>query len=66
MDGKEFWADQLHNDELIDIGPATIRGQILNAVRLYRIDYEKLEARNVGYIRESIRLRKEREAQAAA
>lgn len=63
MDGKSFWADQVHNDELTDIGPASIRGQILNAVRLYTINYEKLEQRNIGYIRENIERRKKREAE---
>jgi hypothetical protein len=56
------WADdQVHNDELSDVGPAIIRGQIIDAVRLYHIDYEKLEARNIGYIRENIAVRKKRE-----
>ena len=56
------WADdQVHNDELVEIGPASIRGQMLDAVKLFSIDYEKLEARNTGYIRENIARRKARE-----
>jgi hypothetical protein len=62
MAGMQRWADdQVHNDELIEEGPAMIRGQILDAVRLYRIDYEKLTARNMNYIRENIAHSRKRE-----
>jgi hypothetical protein len=53
--------DQYHSDEVRVIGPATIRGQIIDAVNLVSIDYEAVAKRNLGYIRENIARRKARE-----
>lgn len=53
--------DYYHNDDVKVIGPATIRGQVLDAVNLVEVDYESAARRNIGYIRENIAGRKKRE-----
>jgi hypothetical protein len=56
LDGAQF-----HMSEVTDLGPAIIRGQLVDAVRVVSIDYEAAAARNLGYIRASIALRRARE-----
>jgi hypothetical protein len=53
--------DQYHNDEVTVIGPATIRGQVIDRINLVTIDTEAAARRNIGYIRENIAARKARE-----
>ena len=53
--------DYFHNDDVKVLGPATIRGQELDRIKLVTFDKDKVVARNIGYIRESIALRKARE-----
>ena len=53
LDGAQF-----HTSEVTDLGPAVIRGQVIDAVRVVTIDYEAAAARNIGYIRESIAMSK--------
>ena len=56
LDGAQY-----HNSEVSDLGPAVIRGQLVNAVRVVAIDYDAVASRNLGYIRENIAARKKRE-----
>lgn len=56
LDGSQY-----HNSEVSDLGPAVIRGQRVNAVRVVAIDYDAVASRNLGYIRENIAARKKRE-----
>jgi hypothetical protein len=54
--------DQFHSDEITVIGPASIRGQVLDAVNFVTVDYEAAARRNLGYIRANIARSKAREA----
>lgn len=47
----------IHNDDMVDIGPGTLRGQILDSVRVYKVDYEKVEQRLTNDIRRNITIR---------
>lgn len=57
--------DFMHVDDVKDIGQATIRGQALDAVRVIRIDREKVIARQLAALRDSIEHRKKRERKLA-
>jgi hypothetical protein len=50
--------DQYHNDEVTVIGPAKIRGQMIDRINLVKIDIEAAARRNIRYIRENIERRK--------
>ena len=56
-----FEPDYVHVDDIIDLGPASIRGEKINAVRCIGINLEQAEARELSYVHESIMLRKKRE-----
>ena len=51
-----------HSDDITIVGPAKIRGQVIDAVNLVSIDLEAAAQRNIGYIRENIAARKARDA----
>jgi hypothetical protein len=48
--------EYLHWDDMIDVGPGTLRGQPLDSVRVYNINHEQAEKRAVGLIRKSVML----------
>lgn len=54
--------EYIHADDVIDKGPAFIRGEKLNAVRLISFNRESHEAREAKYLAESITARRKREA----
>jgi hypothetical protein len=45
------YVDYLHNDDLHDVGNATLRGQPLEGVRVYEVDYASAERRIIRDIR---------------
>jgi hypothetical protein len=49
-----YFDDFMHNDDVIDDGPATIRGQVLDAVRSVVINREQAQARERSLTLESI------------
>ena len=54
--------DYVHQDDVIDLGPAFIRGEKVNAVRLISVNVTSHNAREAKYLDESITARREREA----
>jgi hypothetical protein len=50
-----------HNSDTFDLGPAKIRGQEIDRVRLIGIDKEAMAERNIGDIRRNIAVRRARE-----
>ena len=50
--------DYLHADDIIDEGPAIIRGEKVNAVRLISVNTESHAAREAKYLDESITARR--------
>ena len=55
-------SDYVHQDDVIDLGPAFIRGERVNAVRLIFVNAESHAAREAKYLNESITARRKREA----
>jgi hypothetical protein len=53
--------DYIHADDIIDEGPAIIRGEKVNAVRLISVNLEGHVAREQKYLDESIQARRKRE-----
>ncbi len=54
--------DYIHQDDVIDLGPAFIRGEKVNAVRLISVNIMSHAAREAKYLDESIAARRKREA----
>jgi hypothetical protein len=54
--------EYIHQDDVIDLGPAFIRGEKVNAVRLISVNTESHAAREAKYLDESITARRKREA----
>lgn len=58
---RESLLDYIHVADIIDEGPAYIRGERVNAVRLISVNVEQARARELSYIHESIAARRKRE-----
>lgn len=56
-----FQDDFMHNDDVTDVGPATLRGQALDAVRAIRIEREKVISRQLQQLRADIARREKSE-----
>jgi hypothetical protein len=54
--------DYIHAGDIIDEGPAIIRGEKVNAVRLISVNMDGHAAREVKYLNESITAHRKREA----
>ena len=54
--------EYVHQDDVIDLGKAVIRGEYVNAVRLISVNIESYDAREAKYLDESITARRKREA----
>ena len=54
--------EYIHQNDVIDLGPAFIRGEKVNAVRLISVNVESHNAREAKYLDESIAARRKREA----
>lgn len=50
-----------HSEDTFDLGPAKIRGQEIDRVRLIGIDRDAMAARNIRDIRRNIAVRQARE-----
>ncbi len=55
-------AGYVHQDDVIYEGPAIIRRELINAVRLISVNTESHAAREAKYLSESIAARRKREA----
>lgn len=49
VDTRPF-LDFVHNDDIEDIGAGTLRGQPLEGVRVYEIDYDAVEQRTLSML----------------
>lgn len=54
QESRVILADYIHQDDVIDEGPASIRGEKVNAVRLISVNVASAAAREAKYLRESI------------
>lgn len=54
--------EYIHADDIKDLGPAFIRGEKVNAVRLISVNVTSHTAREAKYLDESIAARRKREA----
>lgn len=54
--------EYIHQDDVVDLGPAVIRGEKVNAVRLISHNSMSHAAREAKYLNESITARRKREA----
>lgn len=61
-DDRVTLPDYIHADDIKDLGPAFIRGEKVNAVRLISVNVTSHNAREAKYLDESIAARRKREA----